>query len=618
MTTTRTERTSGTGAPVVVPAARAPQDPSPGDPDRAVVPLAEPEAVASRAGRRRADLGPPPRRTLADLVTAADPAGMVPATARVGAALVRHPRAALPAVRRYGGALPRAALAAASRLGPGQGRPLPAAPAAGDRRFADPAWQRHAGYALLGQQYLLASRLVHDLLDAAPVDDHTRRKARFLVEQLVRAAAPTNTLAGNPAALKQAFTTGGTSLVRGGRNAVRDLVTNRGMPRQTVPGALQVGRDLAVTPGAVVFRNDLVELIQYAPQTERVDRVPLLLSPPWINKYYLMDLSPGRSLVEWAVQHGHTVFTLSYRNPDRTMHDVGLDDYLLSGPHAALDVIRDITGSEQVDLVGLCLGGTLTAALLAYLAATGEGDRVRSLTLLNTLTDFSDPGELGVFTDDTTVERLTRRMQRSGFLDGRSMRSTFDLLRVDDLVWSYAVSGWLMGEDPPVFDILAWNSDSTRMPAGMHAFYLRSCYLDNALARGEMELAGQRLSLDAVGQDAYVVGAEQDHIALWRSVYGSARLLPGDVRFVLSSAGHVAGVVNPPHPKARYRARDEAGLPEDPERWLQEAREHRGSWWEDWVRWLGARGEELIAPPGLGSRRYPVLADAPGTYVFDR
>jgi polyhydroxyalkanoate synthase len=359
-----------------------------------------------------------------------------------------------------------------------------------------------------------------------------------------------------------------------------------------------------------------MELIQYAPATETVYATPLLMSPPWINKYYIMDLAPGRSFVEWAVQQGHTVFAISYHNPGAADRDVRLDDYLLSGPIAALDVIRDITGAERANIVGLCLGGTLTAALEAYLAAGGE-DRIASTTLLNTLVDFSRPGRLGAFTDRASVERLERRMAERGYLEASEMMGIFTFMRSNDLVWNYAVNNWLLGEEPQPFDILSWNADSTRMPANMHAFYLRSCYLGNELARGTMELAGTRLDVGAIRGDHYVVGAVEDHIAPWEGSYLTTQVLPNaQVRYVLSASGHIAGIVNPPSPKAWFRTGERT--PADPMEWLEASALHEGSWWEDWAEWIGQRSGERVAPPGMGSRAHRVLGDAPGTYVLER
>jgi polyhydroxyalkanoate synthase len=354
-----------------------------------------------------------------------------------------------------------------------------------------------------------------------------------------------------------------------------------------------------------------MELIQYDPQTETTFETPLLLSPPWINKYYIMDLAPGRSFAEWAVKNGHTTFAISYRNPDASMRDVRLDDYLVNGPIAAMNVIADITGQPRVNLVGLCLGGTLTAILLAYLASRGD-DRVASATLLNTLIDFSLPGVLGIFTDDATVTRLEESMQQKGYMEARQMANTFDLLRANDLIWSYVGTNWLMGQKPPAFDILAWNSDSTRMPADMHSFYLRTCYRGNQLARGVMDVAGTQLHLGDITQDTYVLGAKEDHIAPWKAQYRTTQLLKS-TRFVLSTSGHIAGIVNPPSPKAMYWTNDR--LPDDPDTWLADAKEHKMSWWEDWKEWIGQRAGAQRTPPPTGSEAHPPLGPAPGTYV---
>jgi polyhydroxyalkanoate synthase len=427
--------------------------------------------------------------------------------------------------------------------------------------------------------------------------------------------APTNRPWANPTALKRAIETGGLSLVRGLRNFARDLLTNGGRPRQVDASRFRLGENLAATPGKVVFRNELMELIQYAPRTRTVHEVPVLFSPPWINKYYILDLAPGRSLIEWTVEGGHTAFALSYRNPDASMWDVGLEDYLISGPRTAFDVIEEITGASQVNVVGLCLGGTLTAMLVAHLAAVGD-PRVRSITLLNSLLDFSDPGPVGVFCDRESVEALERRMKARGYLDATEMADTFNVLRANELIWSYAVSNWLLGEDPPAFDLLAWANDNTRMPARMHSFYLRSCYLENRLARGKLELAGRRLLLSRVTQDAYVLGAREDHIVPWRSAYWSAQLLKGDVRFVLASSGHVASIVKPLGSRAQYWT--SPSRPRDPDAWLRSATVHEGTWWEDWARWLVARSGARRRPPPLGSRAHPPVDDAPGQYVRQR
>ncbi|HJV12747.1 MAG TPA: alpha/beta fold hydrolase [Propionibacteriaceae bacterium] len=486
-----------------------------------------------------------------------------------------------------------------------------------DRRFGDPAWTENAAYWWLREIYHDLEQALLDIVRDTDAPADVKQKAEFGVQLMIDAVAPTNFIPGNPAVIKKALDTGGLSLAKGARNFIHDLRTNRGVPRQVVPGAHTVGEDMALTPGKVVFRNDLMELIQYAPSTQEVHEIPLLFSPPWINKYYIMDLAPGRSLVQWAVDHGHTAFMISYRNPDEQMRHVKMDDYLISGPIAALDVVRDITGAEKVNLLGLCLGGTLTMATLAYLDAVGL-DLINSATFLNTLIDFSEPGLLGVFTDEASVRRLERTMKRTGFLPKEEMQRSFNLLRTNDLIWNYAVSSWLMGEEPPAFDLLSWNNDSTRMPAEMHSFYLRSCYMGNELARGVMELAGQRLDLEKVDQDLYFLTAEQDHIAPWRSSYAGALLPGGEVRFVLSNSGHIAGIVNPPSPKSIHHVLEgDQPLPDSPDEWLAAATTHPVTWWEDWAQWIGARAGGMRKPPRMGSRKYRPTTDAPGTYVLE-
>ena len=495
----------------------------------------------------------------------------------------------------------------ADESGPGAGA------LAKDKRFADRTWRDNPAFFVIGQAYFAAVGLADDLLAAGRGDPVADTKARLASDLMLAALAPTNYLATNPAALKRAFETGGASVVAGARNFLDDLRNNRGMPRQVDTRPFEIGRNLAATPGKVVFRNDLMELIQYAPQTPQVRSVPVLASPPWINKYYIMDLAPGRSFLEWAITHERTVFAISYRNPDPSMRGVTLDDYLVHGPQTALDVITDITGAPKIDIVGLCLGGALTGMLAAYLAGTGDG-RLGSITLLNTLLDYSEPGVLGAFTDEATVSRLERQMEQQGVLEGRQMATTFDALRPNDLIFNYVVSNWLLGQDPPAFDILAWNSDNTRMPATMHAFYLRSLYLRNELARGVLEVKGQRLSLADVGNDVYVVGAINDHIVPWPASYKATGLMGGNVRYVLSSGGHIAGIVNPPGPKAWYEVAKTPN-PATAHQWREAAEHLSGSWWEDWAKWAGRRAGHRIAPPPMGSEKYPAIGDAPGSYV---
>jgi polyhydroxyalkanoate synthase len=564
-------------------------------------------SASQHAGARAAEILAPEGG-----LAALDPVSFSKALGRFGSEVARRPLPTIAAVARCGTGLSLTGFAAASRA-IGLKTPGALPPAAKDKRFADRAWEENAAFFATGQAYRLVSRLVDDLLALAEMEEPWNGKATFALRGLVDAMAPTNFLATNPAALKRAFETGGVSVLRGARNFMTDVATNGGLPRKVDRSAFTVGKNIAATPGKVVFRNDLMELIQYNPTTPTTYEVPLLFSPPWINKYYIMDLAPGRSFAEWAVNHGHTVFQISYRNPDASMGHVRLDDYLLDGPRTALDVINDITGSEKVNMVGLCLGGSLTAMLLAYMAAKGD-NRLNSATFLNTLVDFSEPGGLGTFSDPESVARIEVKMAKKGFLDSNEMSRTFDFMRANDLIWSYVASSWLMGEDPPAFDILAWNEDGTRMPAAMHSFYLRSCYIENQLARGAMILADTPLDLGAVKADAYVLSAKEDHIAPWVSAYKTTQLLPGNVRFTLSSSGHIAGIVNPPSPKAVHWTN--ADNPADPKAWLSAATEHKGSWWEDWTAWIDKRAGNKRDAPAMGSAKHKPVDDAPGKYVL--
>jgi polyhydroxyalkanoate synthase len=540
-----------------------------------------------------------------------DPAlfGRAVASAAVGAA--RNPIAAAGAGMACAVGLTHATLATASRA-LGRSTPGPCPADGGDRRFADPAWEDNPAFFWLRQSYLVLRRLAEDLVAAAELDETTRAKAGFAVSLLSDALAPTNALMTNPAALKRAFDTGGRSVLVGAGNCLDDLRHNRGRPRQVDSSSFRLGENIAATPSKVVFRNDLMELLQYLPQTDEVHAVPLLASPPWINKYYIMDLAPDRSLIEWAVRHGRTVFTISYRNPDASMSGITMDDYSTHGTRAALDAVSEITGSETVDILGACLGGTLAAMTAAQLAASDE-DQIGTLTLINTLLDYTEPGQLGCFTDEGTIRKLERRMARKGYLDGADIAGAFNALRANELIFSYVASNWLMGEQPPAFDLLAWNADATRLPAAMHSWYLRSCYMENQLANGTMVLAGQRLDLAAVTSDTYIVAAERDHIVPWRSSYRTTGLLGGDVRYVLANGGHIAGIVSPPEPKAWVMTSDEN--PPTAEEWRAAASRQAESWWEDWSRWMADRAGPLGEPQRVGSRRHRVLADGPGEYV---
>jgi len=536
-------------------------------------------------------------------VTDADPAGLGPALAGLAAEVATDPETAVAAAWSLSAGLSAAAAAAAARAMGWDGEPEPA-PAKDDRRFSDPAWDRHPWFLWQRQSYLAWA----ETMKALAADE----KARFAVGQLVDALAPTNFLPTNPAALRKAVETGGASVVAGLGHLLDDLAEHGGRPAQVAGEAFEVGRDLAATPGKVVFRNDLMELIQYEPRTKTVHEIPLLLSPPWINRYYIMDLAPGKSFVEWALDHGHATFAISYRNADASMRDVDLEDYMLLGLRTALDTVCEITGASRVNVAGLCVGGTLAVMLGGFLAELGD-DRINSMTLLNTLVDFSQPGALANFTDPESVARVEDRMAEAGYLDGRDLATTFDSLRANDLIWNYVSANWLMGEPPPAFDILAWNADSTNVPEATHSTYLRACYLENRLARGTLTLAGRPVRPHAVTCDSYVLAAEGDHITPWLSSYATTGLLGGPVRFVLTSSGHIAGIVNPPGPKRKYWTNDDVGP--DPHAWRAGAREHPGSWWEDWATWIKAHAGKRRPPFRIGGTNHPVLADAPGTYV---
>ncbi len=544
-----------------------------------------------------------------------DPVSFTRALLAAGRNLPRHPVGTSTALGRAALGAGSACSAAGGRL-VGKHTPGPVAAEAGDRRFTDAAFDDNPYFFLLTQGHLLAQRCVLELLTAAELSSEQDRKARFAAKFLLDALAPTNTLLGNPNALRTAFDTGGKSLVRGLANLVDDIRHNGGWPRQVDSSAFEVGVNMAATDGKVVYRSDLIEVLQFTPQTDEVHEIPLLFCPPWINKYYIMDLAPGKSLIEWALRHGHACFAISYRNPDASMREVTFEDYLMRGPLDAIEVVKEISGSEVVNTLSVCLGGTLSAIGLAYDAREGNKS-VNAATFLNAHTDFTNPGILGNFTDAATIAGLEKKMSKLGYLDARDMARTFDALRANDLIFSFVVNNWLLGKRPPAFDLLAWNNDSTRMPAKMHGRYLRSCYLNNEFANGKLELDGAPVDPGATDLDTYVLGAVDDHVVPWQSAYQTTQLLGGRHRFVLSGGGHIAGIVNPPRPKAEYWVND--ALEADADQWLAGASHHSETWWEDWSRWIAERaGATVAAPTSLGSRTHPPLDHAPGTYVRAR
>jgi polyhydroxyalkanoate synthase len=491
-----------------------------------------------------------------------------------------------------------------------------------DQRFQDPAWLDQPGFAYLKEIYLLYGRWLEDAIYATEgIDPGRRQRAAFWVRQWLDAIAPSNFFWTNPEALRRGIASHGYSILWGLQHWLRDAAASE--VRMVEPDAFQVGRDLAVTPGQVVLRNELLELIQYAPATDRVRAVPVVLVAPWINKYYIMDLSPANSLVRYLIGQGFTVFVTSWKNPGPEDRALTLDDYLLRGVRPALEAARAICGAPQVHAAGYCLGGTALAMMLAWFNAD-PADRaanpVAHWTAFTTLVDFSDPGEIGTFLSESSFEFLKQRMNQAGYLDGADMASAFRLLRPNNLIWHYVMHSYLYGEELPPSDVLFWNCDTTRMPAAMHEFYLRELYLNNRLVRpGELAIGGRRLDLGAIAQPLYAVGAEQDHIAPWKQTFRLCGLSGGSARYVLATSGHILGIINPPvtPPKRRYWVAEATGQ-RDAEAWREGAKKPSGSWWEDWARWLSERCGPLGPPPSLGNRQYPPLEAAPGRYVLEK
>ncbi len=491
--------------------------------------------------------------------------------------------------------------------------PPPAVDVQGDKRFSDPAWTSNPFLISMVEEYLVRRQYAQQVVESTRLPEGTKRKARFAMNMMMDALAPSNVPWLNPGVIKQAIDTGGTSLVEGMLEFIDDVQNNGGYPKQVDASAFMLGENLAATPGEVVFRNELIELIAYYPQTETVYERPILMNPPWINKYYIMDLAPGRSFVEWAVSRGHQVFMISYRNPDATMRDFTMDTYFEEGVLAALNAVERITGAPQVNLAALCVGGTMTLLLLAYLAAKGEAHRIGAVTLTNTILDFAEPGDLGVFTDEASIARLEKSMNERGYLESSEMAGTFNWMRANDLIWSYVVSNWYMGKKPPAFDILTWNGDATRMPAAMHSQYLRACYLHNLLVvPNAFVLNDVPIDMGKIETPLYVLGAENDHIAPWRTSFMTSQYVGGPVKYTRTNSGHVAGICNPPgNPKSCFWTADAVDAGETPDAWLARAAKHQGSWWDDWSAWADAHGGARRTPYPLPGGGEP----APGRYV---
>ncbi len=527
-------------------------------------------------------------------------------TARWAVSMARRPRLT---ARRLGGL---AAEAGKVVLGTSE-----VTPKRGDRRFTDAGWTENPLLRRLVQLYLAGGRTVDQLVDEADLDPRDRKRVRFLVENVIEAMSPSNVPLVNPASAKAVIDTAGLSLVRGGTQLVKDLASAPRIPDMVDTSGFTLGENIAATPGSVVFRNDVLELIQYVPQSDEVREVPVMIVPPTINKFYAVDLSPGRSLVEFSTRNDRQMFVISWRNPDARHKDWNFDTYVGSILEA-LDAVEEITGSAQTMLAGICSGGILASITAAYLAGIGRQDRLAGLVLAVTVIDNHDSGTVSALTDPRMAALAKARSAQKGFLDGRSLAEVFAWLRPSDLIWNYWVNNYLLGKKPPAFDILFWNADTTRMSAGLHADFVDMAVENQLIRAGALSVLGVPIDLGKVTVDSYIVAGIADHITPWENCYRTTQLLGGATRFILSTSGHIAALVNPPdNPKASFHTNDDHGA--DATTWLKGAETHQGSWWNDVAQWLDERtGELKPAPKEMGSTRLRPLADAPGTYVFDK
>lgn len=494
---------------------------------------------------------------------------------------------------------------------------LPAAvtPDRGDKRFLDEEWGKNAFFDFLKQAYLVTSRWAGDLVEHADgLDEHTRHKAGFYVKQISNAISPSNFILTNPELFRETVATKGENLVRGMKMLAEDINAGKGSLklRQADYSKFEIGKNIAMSPGKVVGRSDVVEVIQYEPTTETVLKRPLLICPPWINKFYILDLNPEKSFIRWAVEQGHTVFVMSWVNPDERHGSMGWEAYIREGVQYALDTVERTTGEKEVNAIGYCVGGTLLAAALALLAQEGD-DRVRSVTFFTTQVDFTYAGDLKVFVDEDQIAAVENSMKDKGYLDGTKMATAFNMLRSGDLIWPYVINNYMRGKEPMPFDLLYWNSDSTRMGAANHSYYLRNCYLENNLSQGRMELAGRTLSLADIKIPVYNLATKEDHIAPAKSVFLGCQYFGGDVQYVMSGSGHIAGVVNPPSLKKYqfWSGGKPVGKFED---WVTGARETPGSWWPHWQGWIESNHDVRVPARAAGGGQ-KILGDAPGTYV---
>ena len=526
------------------------------------------------------------------------------------------PQRALELQTRLGTAYLELWASAAKRLTGEESAPV-ASPAPSDKRFADPEWSSNQFYDFLKQAYLLTSRWANQLVtDATDLDPHTKQKAEFYMRQIANALSPTNFVLTNPELMRETFTSNAENLVRGMRMLAEDLEAGAGnlRIRQSDSSMFEVGRNLATTRGKVIFQNDLMQLIQYEPTTLTVLKRPLLIVPPWINKFYVLDLTPEKSFIKWCVDQGITVFCISWVNPDAHLAQKTFEDYVREGPIAALGAIKEATGEDKVHSIGYCVGGTMLSVALALMAANHD-ERMMSATLFAAQVDFTYAGDLKVFVDEEQVEAIEHRMAERGYLEAKSMATVFNFLRSNDLIWPYVINNYLKGKAPFPFDLLYWNSDATRLPAANHSFYLRNCYLDNKLSQGKVSLGGTPIDLKSVKIPIYNLATREDHIAPPKSVLLGSKFFGGPVRFVLSGSGHIAGVVNPPGKQKYQFWTGRRPRSADLDRWLAKAKEHPGSWWPNWLAWLKRQDKTEVPTRAPGGGVLAPIEDAPGSYV---
>jgi polyhydroxyalkanoate synthase len=591
--------------------------------DTANLPLPDFEALSrnmarfiEEAGKATAAYLKPTEERRANTGLADEVGDIVKTLGQVAEDVLRDPQKAIEAQGRLATDFLSLWIGTLKRLQGDEAQPV-AVPDPKDNRFRDPEWSENLFFDFIKQAYLLTSRWAESLVDEAEhIDENTRLKAHFYLRQLSSALSPSNFVPTNPELIRETLKENGANLVRGMQMLVEDIEAGHGeiKIRQTDPSKFEVGVNIADTPGKVVFRNELIELMQYEPATETVLKRPLLIVPPWINKFYILDLNRDKSFIRWAVAQGLTVFCISWINPDERHAGKGFAEYMREGVFAALVAVREATRERKVTTIGYCVGGTLLATALAYMAANGD-DRVESATFFTTQVDFTLAGDLKIFFDQAQLESVEETMRTRGYLDGSHMANAFNMLRPNDLIWPYVQKVYMKGQAPMPFDLLYWNSDATRMPAANHSFYLRNCYVENNLAKGEMEIDGFKLDLGDVTIPIFNLAAREDHIAPARSVFLGSRLFGGEVEFVVAGSGHIAGVINPPaKPKYQYWTN---GPPEgELEDWIAKATEHAGSWWPYWFEWLERQAPARVKARKPGAGKLKALGDAPGSYVL--